>query len=142
GDAVIDNLRRLHGDLEWDGVITLRRRRRDDLNIDAHGIEVRQSVVVPDSGSNVGFLFLTERSSLGISEMRKRYCGPIEIWLDEHRRRRFCDMGMNIDGYALWPHLVSRPAVPARGGPSVFVPLRRHACSSLTRRVRHGGFGW
>ena len=88
-------------------------------------------MVVPDSGSNVGFLFLTERSSLGISEMRKRYCGPIEIWLDELRRRRHSDMRMNIDGYTLWPQLASGPAVPTRGGRRVFVPLLSNQRSPL-----------
>ena len=80
-------------------------------------------MVVPSSGANVGFLFLTECPSFSISEMRERYCGPIEIGFDELRSRRHRDVGMNIDRYALWPKFAARPAVPARRGWRIFVPL-------------------
>ena len=95
-------------------------------------------MVVPDSGANVGFLFLTECPRLRIGEMRQRYRRPIEIRLDELRRRRHRDMGMDIDGYALWPLFATGAAVPARGGRCIFVPLLGHAYSSLSLRAWRG----
>ena len=59
---------------------------------------------------------------------------------DEFRRRRHRDMGMNVDGYALWSQLPSRPAMAARGGCTIFVPLIRHAYSFFTRRTRREGY--
>src|SRR5262249_1926380 len=129
-----------HRDLDRDSVITLRRRRCDDLNVDAHGVEVRQSVIVTDPGANVGFLLLTERSGLGIGEMRQRYRCPIKIRFDEFRRRRHGYVAMHVGGLPLRPQPPPRPARAARGVSTIFVPLLRHAYPSLTRRTRRGSY--
>jgi hypothetical protein len=92
------------------------------------------------SGANVGFLFLAERASLGIREMRKRYRGQVKMRFDELCGRWDRNVGMNIDCHALRPQLASRSAVAAGGGWRVFVPLLRHAYSSFGSAFRRGSY--
>src|SRR5258708_40178599 len=76
--------------------------------------------------------------------MRLRNGRPSEMRLDEFRRFRHADMGVDIDGHALRPHFAPRLAVLARCGLVVLVPLLGHWASlniagpeaRNTRRVR------
>ena len=88
GNAVVDDLRRLDRDVERHRVIALRRRRRDHLHVDAHGVEIGKPVLVAGAFANIGFLLLVERLGLGVGEMRQRNGRPVEMRLDEFRRLR------------------------------------------------------
>ena len=80
-------------------------------------------MLVTGALANIGFLLLIQRLGLGIGEMRKRDRRPIEMRLDEFRRLRHADMGMDVDGDAFRPRLAAGPAVAARGGRGIFIPL-------------------
>ena len=58
GDAVVDDLRRLDRDVERHRVVALRRRRRDHLHVDAHGVEVGEPPVEAAARADIGFLLL------------------------------------------------------------------------------------
>ncbi len=124
GDAVVDHLRRRHGIVERDGVIALRRRRHDELHVDAHIVHVGEALVVVagDARADVGFLLGVDRLGLFAGEMRERDGGKIEMRLDEFGRARHRDVGVRVDGHALRPLFAPRPAVLACGGVGVFVP--------------------
>ena len=143
GDAVVDHLRRRHRVFERDGVIALRRRRHDQLHVDAHLVHVGEALVVlpVDARADVGFLLGVERLGLGRGEMRQRDGRDFEMRLDEFGRARHRDMGVRVDGDAFRPRLASRLAVRARRGVRVFVPDRhcasfKSAHSSLVRESR------
>jgi hypothetical protein len=67
-DAVVDDARGLDRDVERHGVVALRRRRLDDLHVEAHGVEVGESPVQAAARGDVGFLLLVEGSGGGIRE--------------------------------------------------------------------------
>ena len=66
-DAVIGDPRGLLGDLERHRVIVLHRRRRDDLDVDGHGVEVGQPVLVVDDLADVVFLLHIDRLAFAAS---------------------------------------------------------------------------
>jgi hypothetical protein len=128
GDAVVDDLRRLHRDVRWHRVVALRRRRHHQLEIDAHGVEVLEpEVVAGDARADVGFLHLVERARLRRRVQHHRVLHRIEMRLDEFRRCRHRDMGVDVDGDALRPRLAARLAVLARGSRFVLIPLGHRA---------------
>ncbi len=126
GDAVVHDLRGLHRDLDRHGVVALRWRRRDHLDVNAHGVEISKTLVGAGVGADVGFLLLVERLGLRIGEVRQGYRRQIEVRLDEFRRLGHRDMGMNVDGRAFRPHLAARFAMLAGGRRAVLVPLLGH----------------
>jgi hypothetical protein len=130
GDAVVDQLRRLHRDIERHSVVALRRRWRDHLHVDAHGVEIGEPPIGARRRADVGLLLLVQRLGLGIGEMRQRDGRPIEIRLDEFRRFRHADMGVNVHGRALRPHFAAGLTMAACGGLFVFVPLLGQGCCS------------
>src|SRR6516225_11015122 len=70
--------------------------------------------------------------------MCQRNGRPVEVRLDELRRGRHGDMGVNVDRYGLRPYFASGLAVTACYGRSVFVPLFRHAYPRLPLGVVRG----
>ena len=125
-EAVVDHARGLHRDVERHRVVALVRRRHHDLQVDAHGVEVGEALVIAgDARADVLFLLLAQRLGLGIGEMRQRDRRHVEMGLDEGAALRDRDVGMDVDGGALRPDLAARLAVLARRRRLVLVPLRR-----------------
>ena len=86
------------GDLGIDRVVTLSRRGSDDLNVDAHGVEMGQALV--DRGHDLGDVFFLLRVDFlggGIGEMRQRDPAEIDMRLRQLGGLRHHDMGMNVD---------------------------------------------
>ena len=129
---IVDHLRGLDRNIERHGVVALVRRRQDELQIDAHGVEVREPLVVAgDPGTDILVLLLAQCLRRGVGKMAERDCRGIEMRLYERRRLRNRHVGMDVDGGARRPYLAPGLAVPARGRALVFVPLLGHAISLL-----------
>ena len=124
---VVHHAARRHGDVERHRVIALRRRRHDELHVDAHLVEIGEALVVAGHArADIVFLMLLQRLGLGGREMRKRDRRPIEVRICVLRRPRHSDMGMDVNGHALRPHLAAGAAALACRGGDVFVPHVRH----------------
>ena len=77
GDAIVHDLRRLHRWIERHGIIALRRWRHHRLNIDAHVIEIAQTlgkttVLSGDAGCPVDFLLRIHLLSVRRRKERER----------------------------------------------------------------------
>ena len=131
GDAVIDDLRGLDGDVERHACNSTaaaaarssgcRWPWRRDRPCGAHGRRRRGM-----SASCFWFSALVSavaKCASGIVAISR--CGATNFAASRH-----CDMGMNVDRHALRPHLAPRLAVLACGGRAVFVPLFGH-CSHV-----------
>ena len=68
--------------------------------------------------------------------MSERNGRKVEVRFDRLGRLRDRDMGMDIDGNALRPHLAPGLAVAARGGLVVLVPLLGHGGSLLVSKLK------
>ena len=124
GDAVVDDPRRLHRDVEGKRVVALRRRRLDHLHVEAHGVEIGKPLLEAAAGDDVGLLLLAERARGGIGESHQRTCRGCKMGLHELSRTRHTDVGMQVDGAALGPDLAPRPTMRARCRRLVLAPLR------------------
>ena len=120
--AVIGEAMGGFGDLGIDRVITLSRRGCDDLNVDAHAVEMGQAPV--DRGHDLADILFLLRVDLlggGVGEMRQRDAGHVDMRLRQLGGLGHDDVGMNIDR--------RRRTDAGRG-------RRRHGCG---RRCGHSG---
>jgi hypothetical protein len=86
-------------DFRVDRVVTLRRRRRHDLNVDTHLVEIEQATV--DRGHDLADILLLLRVDFpgcGIGEVRERHPADIDMRLRQLGGLGNHDVGMNIDG--------------------------------------------
>ena len=125
-DAVIEHLCGLYADLDRHSVIALRRRRHDQLHVEAHVVHVLQPLVqavldAADARAAIGLLPGVERLDVRRGEMRERHLRQIEMRLCDRTRGRDGDVGMDIDGGRFRPPLASGLALLARGGRAVSV---------------------
>src|SRR6185312_15607088 len=95
--------------------------------------EIGEPPVDARGGADVGLLLRRQRLGLGAGKMGERDGRPVEMRLDEFRRLRDADMGMDVDGHAPRPQLAPRLAVAARRGAFVFIPLLGHETMSLLK---------
>jgi len=134
-NTVIDHPGGLDGDVRWHRVVALRRRAHDELQVDAHGVEIGKTLVMAGhQPAAVAVLARIERLGLRRCEIDERNGSRVEMRLYELCRLRDCDMGMDVDGHALRPR--GTPlfgALWTRGGRSVTIPVLGHAESFLCR---------
>ena len=96
--AVIGEAMRGLRDLGVDRVVALARRRGDDLDVDAHAVEVAQAAI--DGGhdlADVLFLLRIDFLAGGIGEMRQRNPADVDMRLRQLGRLGNDDMGVNVD---------------------------------------------
>jgi hypothetical protein len=128
GETVIDHAGGLDGDVERHRVVALRRRRRDELHIEAHGVEVGQALVkARNARAQVPFLLFVDGARLGGLEVNEGDGRGIDMRLREGGRLRHTNMRVDVKGQALGPDLPAWPVVPPRRRCFVFVPDIRHA---------------
>ena len=123
GDAVVERARRLHADLERQVIIDLRRRRADELHVDAHLVHRGKTLVGrAHACADVGGLLGHQGLGLRGRGRNQRIGGILEMRRDDfgHARHRY--MGVHVDGDALRPLRAARLAVRARRRVGVFVP--------------------
>ena len=104
GDAVIGEAMGGFRDLGVDRIVALARRRRDDLDVDAHLVEIEQPAI--DRGHDVADVLLLLRVDLpggGVGEMRQRDPAEVDMRLRERGGLRHHDMRVNVDGGRGWP---------------------------------------
>ena len=85
-------------DLGIDRIIALGRSRSDDLNIDAHLVEIEQAAV--DGGHHLAdilFLLRIDFPGRGIGKMSQRNPFDIDMRLRQLGGLRDDDMGVNVD---------------------------------------------
>ena len=85
-------------DFGIDRIVTLGRRRRHDLDIDAHLVEIEQAAI--DRGhdlADVLFLLRVDFPGGGIGKMRQRDPAEIDMGLRELGGLRHDDVGVNVD---------------------------------------------
>ena len=96
--AIIGETMRLLSDFGIDRIITLRGRRRHDLDVDAHLVEIEQAAI--DRGHDLADVFFLLRIDLpggGIGKMRQGDAAEIDMRLRELGGLRHDDMGVDVD---------------------------------------------
>src|SRR6185436_4770382 len=124
GDAVIDDTSRLDSDVERHGVITLRRWRHDNLNVDAHVVEVTQSFSEPlvapgDPAGPVDLLLCVDLLRVSRRKKGKRDGGNVKMRCNDGRGGGHCDVRMNVDRRAARSRLAAGTAVLACRGRTI-----------------------
>ncbi len=139
-DTIVDHARRLHGDIERHRVVALRRRAHHELEVDAHGVEIGEPLVMADHARTpVGVLAHADRLGFGRREMRQRNGREIEMRLHELGCFGDRDMGMQVDGHAFGPRRAAGLPGRSRGRRAVAVPVVCHDGTPLRRCFAQAG---
>ena len=129
--AVIGEAMGGFGDFRIDRVVALARRRRHDLDVDAHLVEIEQAAV--DRGHDLADVLLLLRVDLlggGIGEMRQRNPAEIDMRLRQLGGLGHHDMGVNVDRGGRRTPGEAVGVVDAGGGAAIAVLAIDHWMSS------------
>ncbi len=131
-DAVIERARSLHADVERQVIVDLRRRRTDELHVDAHLVHDGKALVRRgDARADIRSLFCHQRLGFRRRVRNQRIGRLLEMRCHDLRHARDRDMGVHIEGEAFRPDVPPGLAVLARSRVGIFVPDIRHFRNSF-----------